>query len=255
MSVYCVNHLNQREEPNKTELKFHYGLVITNCGVTKHSIVDGEMLDGFWLDDDAIVKTTTEILNSSKANIDNKENTDDDLQIIPENVLINNRKFIVWHTKSNFITNQWYNSSGHITAINNVPHPKLIFIASKNKHELHIVATKNNVDRPTLDTPIYHAPVANMYTGMNLCIGTAHYPMRTISNIKSIEETLFFSRYNHFKFPNIDLVFDGKHFDFTQAAIKFWKTLENKKTFPDDKLVINESYPTLGTLLNKIAKG
>lgn len=251
MSINCVNHLKQTSAPKKSKLEYKFGLVVTNFGITKHSIENGEMLDGIWLDDDAIIKTTTEILTASQNNVD-KRTFSDDLTITPENVLINNNKIIVWHTETNLVTNQWYNSSDRVISVNNVPHPKLIFIAPKNEHKLYIVATKNNVIRPSLDTPIFHAPLANMYNGMNLCIGSALYPERKVENLKSIEETLFFSRYNHFKFANINLENKDKKLDFTLKAIKFWQSLENKPTFPDNLLVKNDSFVTLHDILKSI---
>lgn len=255
MSIHYSNNLKQTQQPQKVNLQFHYGLVITNMGVTKHSIVNGEMLDGVWLDDEAMISAATNILKSCKENIaNNSENMP--LQIIPENLLVDNKDFVIWHTPTNMISDQWYNSNSHLKTVNKVPHPKLIFVALKNKRQLYIVATKNDVVRPDLNTEIFHAPFANMYTKMNLCLGSAEYPTLNeinIQNIDQMQNALFFSRYNHFKFNNIkipDSIAKGQHG--AEPSIRFWLSLEHTDSFPDEALVPNAEYKTLNDLLKDL---
>lgn len=181
------------------KMEFKYGLIVTTIGVSRHAInKNGEILGGEWLDDKEITQCIESINVTASANTGEKNSG---IQIIPDNILLDNADFLVWY-KPRFVRHVFFNQD----VIKDLPHPSLVFIASKKKKNLFIMAYKGT-KRPTVETQMYFAPCPNIFKGNHLCIGTARFPHFVNFNaISELEEILLGSRYTGFKFDSFKAI-------------------------------------------------
>lgn len=215
------------------------------------------MLDGIWLDDKGLIESAKLIQSVSQKNIasETKVKKEDSFSLLPSNLLLDNDYATVWYTEKPVISQQWYRTykgNGKTTATAKVPHPKLIFVALKNQRKLCVFAFKNCIERPDLGTQLFHAPLANMYADMSLCIGSAEYPPSNeigVETIPVMQAALFNSNYTGYKFASL------KTFEVNssqlQPAINFWNSLEGKTEFPDEELLTGK-FKTLGQALKEL---
>lgn len=216
---------NSSERSAKAKkLEFKFGLVVTNVGITRHDIdKDGMMMDGVWLDEESTISTLENILNKAQTSL-TKEKEEVGIQITPANVLYEDSSMLVWYIDQR-ICHQWYLSGQKM--LMNVPHPRILFIAAKDKRYMGLVAIPNGTDRPTAETPVYHCPVANVYIDMHMCIGSAAYPTEVnYSTMTDVEDVIFKSQYSGFKFDSMK---SGDNFE-------NFEKLQNKPEFPDELL-------------------
>ncbi len=71
-----------------------------------------------------------------------------------------------------------------------LPHPGLVFIASPGTLRVYAV---NGTDRPTLDTPLHHAPYWNLFASGQVCRGSTPYPPTAAPDTHPAWEHAFFS--------------------------------------------------------------
>ncbi|GAA4649817.1 hypothetical protein GCM10023116_20980 [Kistimonas scapharcae] len=140
-------------------------------------------------------------------------------RLIPHNVLLNNGKHIIWHTKRQQ-RSMWIRQDRPRRL--SVEYPPLLFVSSIDGRDVRIFGLPSN-SRPTLTTRLYHAPLANIYEDGRLCQGTATLPSSvTLDNLADCESCLFDSQFTHI---NHSKTLKGcetskKHFDYWVAKSK-----------------------------------
>lgn len=165
-------------------------------------------------------------------------------EIIPPNVLIHDTDFMVWHV-AGCVRSMHFRENQKVT-IFQVPYPSLLFVASGNGLSVYGLATD---ERPTKDTPLYHAPLMNIYADARLCLGSARLPDGLgISDIPAWEELIFNTAYSH---TNHDRTLRIGRKKSTSSAehFKFYQKLAKGKParFPIEALIpLNK---TVGDLL------
>lgn len=215
------NKLSNSKESKAPEFHFKFGLVVTSLGVTRHDINEqGELLGGEWLDDDEILKSVNMISEVSEVN----KHVADDFTLLPENLLLDNHKFIAWYKPSCQHT-IFIGEDGYF----NLPHPALIFAATKNGNRLFVMALKSN-KRPTLACEVFNAPLPNFYKDNHICNGSAPFPAFVSPTvIPELEAILFESRYTAFKYASFKVKGDTTQYE----ALK---SLQGKSRFPQSLL-------------------
>lgn len=121
-----------------------------------------------------------------------------------------------------------------------VPHPGLIFAASSNVWKVWAVKGRN---RPTLHTPLFHAPYFNVWDGGDICRGNVKVPDGTTSEKIDAWNTAFLG--SVFTHPNGK----GKLVRYRGGAYPFWRDMLDGRftSFPERVLIDGKT--TLGTLL------
>jgi len=107
-------------------------------------------------------------------------------------------------------------------------HPGLIFVAGRNK--MWVFAVKGET-RPESGTPLYHAPLMNVWDDGKVCTGTMPIPDEAlVSAIGKWEDSFFGSAFTHPNHPKAvkykggihafwrDML-DGKHGDFPETVL------------------------------------
>ncbi|MCQ1058380.1 prokaryotic E2 ligase family D protein [Photobacterium sp. ZSDE20] len=244
--------------PISDKIEFHFALVLTSAGITRHQIENGLLLDGVWLDDTSCINAIDDIKAVSQRNVEKE------VEFIPRNVLVDNDDFTVWYVEPRTCP-MWFTNPPEYSALTAVTYPRLVFKTSKRRRTLSVVAVERDVEL-NANTAIYHAPCANMYEATNLCIGNAKMPEKV--NFKSLsvcEDALFNSRYSGFKFFSFNPKFDKElapeymHHDlfgeekFTyRKLVAAWAYLSaTKQPFPDSWLKPIGNIETLGNWINK----
>lgn len=118
--------------------------------------------------------------------------------------------------------------------------PNLVFHVSCGSLYCWAVADTN---RPTADTAVFHAPLANFYHDGRLCMGNATAGDLTIESIPVWEEAVFNTRFTHVNHQTT-LAPDAQDVDETTgidsaAHFRFWKACDRdyNATFPTESLV------------------
>ena len=218
---------NSSERSAKAKkLEFKFGLVVTNVGITRHDInKDGMMMDGVWLDEESTIATLENILNKAQTSLTN-EKEKGGIQTSPANVLYEDSSMLVWYIDQR-ICHQWYLSGQKM--LMNVPHPRILFIAAKDKRYMGLVAIPKGTERPTAETPVYHCPVANVYIDCHMSIGSAPYPTEVnYKTMADVEDVIFKSQYSGFKITSMNYGDNFENFEtryITSAVPPAWLIL------------------------------
>lgn len=166
-----------------------------------------------------------------------------DLNLLPEHLLGFSPKHMIWWRPAGkarvfFRTKELGNKSAV------VPHPALLFAVIGGQWSVH--ALKDSV-RPTMDTPLFHAPYFNVYDHGNICVGSAAIPDRlSPSTIATWEQAFFESEFTH---VNGQI----KKIAHPRGEYAFWKEMLEGKydDFPTELLVPKENV-VLADLLKPI---
>lgn len=118
--------------------------------------------------------------------------------------------------------------------------PDLVFHVSERGFCCWAVA---DAKRPTADTPVFHAPLANFYRDGRLCMGNATAGNLTIESIPVWEEAVFNTRFTHVN-HELTLAPDALNVDNPEgidsaAHFRFWKACDRDRnaSFPTQALV------------------
>jgi PRTRC genetic system protein B len=159
--------------------------------------------------------------------------------LLPENLLYigSNDETLIWYTppQRRMLHFSFGIKSGTAAM------PALLW--SANRKSLYIYALQSARTRPSLQTPLYHAPFMNVYSNGAVCMGDVHIhiPQRcTIADFTKRWEHYFFeSNFTHMLTTSIYK---------EKALTELWNGLMDTKTpFPTKKLVANNQ--TLKTIL------
>ncbi len=122
-------------------------------------------------------------------------------------------------------------------------HPGLIFVAGRN--EMWAFAVKGE-KRPESGTPLYHAPLMNVWDGGKVCTGTMPIPDTALASaIGKWEDSFFGSAFTHPNHPMAVKYKGGLH--------AFWRDMLDGKhaRFPESVLVPIKDF-TVGMLADGV---
>jgi PRTRC genetic system protein B len=135
-----------------------------------------------------------------------------------------------------------------------VTYPALLYVASKEKRKLNVVALDSD-KRPSLDSPVYHAPLMNIDSRSSLCIGNATMP--DVPNEKSISEIvkcLVSSNFTHVNQQNTLSEAWRKKQKITSVSTSdlfdYWKSRGVKKPIKSDLTLISTLNDYLAEVMN-----
>lgn len=116
------------------------------------------------------------------------------MTFLPENLLYSDRMQTMWFISSAVRKMHLRDNQGIVSSIT-TRWPNLVLL-TRNRL-LYIVAVADD-KRPTPQTPIFHAPLGNLYSSTNLCTGNATLPMGcSVSDIASWESIVFDTAWTH----------------------------------------------------------
>lgn len=163
--------------------------------------------------------------------------------ILPANVLQYDEEKLTWYVPGKVRKMYWTGSrKGTQTLV--VPWPTLVFRHRKGRG-LELFAVRGS-RRPGLSTPIFHAPLANVYGGGDVCLGNADRGILSLESIPVWEEAIFDTRFSHINHSHTlkPQACGLKSTKISTAAhLRFWKGLakEQAKRFPSTALNPMES--------------
>lgn len=168
-------------------------------------------------------------------------NTASDFVILPESVLAVGAGRLLWFIPGHVHT-MLVRATGKIRRLT-VPWPTLVVDAAHDEMRIAALAA---VSRPTHDSPIFHAPLANVYHDSRVCTGTADVPDGcSVADIPAWESVILDTAFSHVNqehtlrlpadggsSPVDGVIDDGRHFAFWSELHKAGAT-----QFPVESLV------------------
>jgi PRTRC genetic system protein B len=155
---------------------------------------------------------------------------------MPSDVLAQGDDALVWYVPGT--VRPMYFAQGTRTLTREVPWPTLIFKACGTNIALAAVKARG---RPTRRTPLYHAPLWNVYRDGRVCLGSVQVsPLSGLDSIAECEAAIFDSRFSHGihreNLRHLDTP-DGADLDI--AHLRFWQSLHDAHAgqFPTQHLV------------------
>jgi len=116
------------------------------------------------------------------------------IEILPPTVLFFDRSTLAWWLPSAIRPMYLRSHEGGLQTIL-TRWPSLV--AMVRNMELHLAAVEGD-ERPTAATPIYHAPLPNVYGDSLVCTGSARLPLSmTVGDIAAWESVVFDSAFTH----------------------------------------------------------
>lgn len=194
MNISSTENVLSRKDPIITKPEFSlvfYSSNDSNTYVTKHDFEGEVMLEGSIVDLD-------DILEAIKPQANQSEKV---LKLIPENLLFESDKLMVWHSAPCKLP-MWFRGDGKPRRYD-VNWPSLLFVVNKKSKTLYLY-TLDTDQRPSYDSMTYWSPLANVYEKHNLCQGSAPLPAKLNSDaISDIEKTVYMSAFSGFKHSKI----------------------------------------------------
>ena len=157
-----------------------------------------------------------------------------DNEFLPVDVLSRSSARLSWYVPGQR-RRMWFRD-GSRTESYEVPWPNLIFCASRD--HLRLVAVTGR-DRPTVDQPLFHAPLMNVHATTALCAGTAALPEGTgLADRPGYEHACFETAFSHVNHAQT-LRLNKRGPVSSEAHVQFWRALarQGAPQFPEDALV------------------
>jgi PRTRC genetic system protein B len=159
-----------------------------------------------------------------------------ELAWLPSTVLAQGDEALVWYVPGRVRPMLFTGTKGDTVRLE-VPWPTLVFSARDRGISLTAIKTRG---RPTLRTPVYHAPLMNLYSDGGVCLGSATVPgMAGPESVPDYEAAIYDSRFSHGNFRG-NLRIDGKTGEASDLDhLRFWRGLARAKAtrFPAQALV------------------
>lgn len=167
-----------------------------------------------------------------------------EIALLPEYLLRETANSLTWFRPPTRTVQHWRTQEGRLVI--EAVLPGLVFHVEEGV--LHVAAFGGH-DRPTLRTPLFHAPLGNVHDDFRICTGNAVLPRAfDASTTRAWEAVLLSTCYTHI---NHTLVLAGGAT--TEQLIAFWTKRKRYATPPDTKLMAPTRY-TLGDFLVATAK-
>lgn len=149
---------------------------------------------------------------------------------LPPHVLALGPDYVVWHSPA-ATRKMWFDTKSEILGAQcgEAPTPALVFAA--RGRELYVFAVKCK-DRPTADTPLFHAPFLNTWDTSKVCTGSTPLPSETgVETVAAWEASFFRSYFSHTN--------HGRVVKYRGGAYKLWADLlaAPPAVFPNKVLV------------------
>jgi PRTRC genetic system protein B len=152
--------------------------------------------------------------------------------VLPPQILAVGSQRIAWYVPG-CVRAMYFNVNSTLFSLR-VPWPTLIFRAVDG----HLALTAlSQSERPTADTPLFHAPLMNLNEATFLCIGNAEVPRgSSVADCVGYEKAVYETNFSH---VNHDRTLKGAKTVTDEAHVHFWRTLQDKKAkrFPTYALV------------------
>lgn len=160
--------------------------------------------------------------------------------ILPAHLLQMDENKITWYVPG-AIRPMWFNTQDRRQTRLEVAWPTLLFHVSRRLgFRVWALAKKA---RPSLDSPLYHAPLANIYDKATVCLGGPVKGGMNLDSMPAWEEAIYETNFSHVNNDHtlttaVCNLADGKPVS-TAAHIRFWRKLdrEGAKQFPAKALV------------------
>jgi PRTRC genetic system protein B len=212
-------------------------------GVTLHPIINKMIQEGRYLDG-----------NEVKAWVNNcvvEQIGDNGIGYISPQCIAQTSSHFCFYQPA-FVGRMWFRIKKPVGL--KVTYPALLYVASKEKRKLNVVVLDSD-KRPSLDSPVYHAPLMNIDSRSSLCIGNATMP--DVPNEKSISEIvkcLVSSNFTHVNQQNTLSEAWRKKQKITSVSTSdlfdYWKSRGVKKPIKSDLTLISTLNDYLAEVMN-----
>ncbi|WP_199438515.1 hypothetical protein [Vibrio owensii] len=134
-------------------------------------------------------------------------------------VLFDNGRTLIWHYRPSKQQKLFLKHNGR-NINQKFPFPSLVFAYDEEAHSLHIVAMRHH-KRPDLDTRLYCAPLPNISTNGNVCLGNVVMPKtRCIDALSEEYLNSFKTHLNNTELFRKGETTNGRYFKWAKEAIK-----------------------------------
>lgn len=172
--------------------------------VTEHRIVNERLRPGRVVSLDRVGDRLDEL------------NGQQERKLLPESILLRDGDMFVWWTKPR-LAPMWFRV-GTAPISYNVRWPSLLWVYGRRERSLRVFGLGSS-QRPTMKSPVYHAPLMNIGSRGHLCEGTAVLPSHGDEwSTEDIEACVFDSFFTH---VNHDKTLKGR--DGNKAHQAFWR--------------------------------
>ena len=221
---------------SKFAIAFHK-LGYSEFFATKHKFVNDGLTPGTPFDIESTIKELQKLLPvASRGSID----------LIPDNVFFQQENLLGWVMPPRIVTLLF---KGAIMTSYKVPMPKLIFIAKGGSSPVLKVCAIKSDATVSLDTPIYYAPLPNVYASHSMCIGDVELPKTPLYENMTKYESAMFNTYsthtNHNNTINVENCDSSKY-------VRFMAKLQREKTTTFDDCHLVDAEETLQNLLGEL---
>lgn len=149
-------------------------------------------------------------------------------EFLPERLLCADDDGVTWYRPAAVSTQYWRTQDGRVTL--HAVLPGLMFHA--RARALYVAAYAQD-GRPSPSTPMFHAPLGNIYDHTGVCLGNVSLPpAATAAYLEAWERVLLGSNYAHVN-HHATLRGDAD----THALLAFWKRRERSKTPPAERFL------------------
>lgn len=146
------------------------------CALVRHTIdQNGQLGTGELLSSEDAVR---DIQGALSYRSNNKNSAD---ELIPDNLLLDNGRSLVWHVPRRVAPLWFKGGSAGKTEQLQVEWPAMILAVNKNTRKFCIYAVGTN-RRPSANTPVYKLPMFNVYQTGEVCQGSATIPAKLERN-------------------------------------------------------------------------
>ncbi|WP_295390963.1 PRTRC system protein B [uncultured Thiodictyon sp.] len=159
-----------------------------------------------------------------------------ELRWTPPNVLASGDEALVWSVPGT-VRPMLFRGKKDGPIRLDVPWPTLVFAATDGAIRLAAIKSRG---RPTARTPLFHAPLWNVYADGRVCLGSATVPpLDGIDAMPAYESAIFDTLFSHGNFRG-NLAYRQDHGETSDRDhLRFWRELALAKTprFPNAVLV------------------
>jgi PRTRC genetic system protein B len=189
-------------------------------------------------------------------------------EILPANVLFYDAGRMVWHVPARLrpiwfsprLANLNKTIGGLVQGLNGreVLYPPLLFVAEPG--DLFVFALTSN-ERPTADTPVYAAPVLNVYDTGHMCRGNVALPQSlAIADLAKWEAGLYDTQFTHSNYRAVTICKHPRGHDGLWRSLAWrqeWRGFPNHLLTPlmsSTRIDGKQTPLTVGEVVSRVAK-
>ncbi len=153
--------------------------------------------------------------------------------LLPDNILYvraNRQGFAIWFTRSQKV-HLFFKETISVPC-GEAYVPAIVWKADKDSLLVYALA---NDTKPTINTPLYHAPFFNVYANGNVCMGSVDVEVEKNCSLED-----FMEQWQSYFFNSYFSHMVSEHIPVRTNLIQLWnKQVSSKKKFPTDVLIKN----------------